>query len=192
MAFELLQDIENTYRDQLPEFPTLDDYLEVLLPSIRHFSEDLNEEEFFLEKPWKEVTDEEGVFQSILHFFNAEGEYLKSIEGNVSKGHWRQMPKGSNKLLIELKENQQLVRSELFDLVYMDDDFMILRKNADAVHQKGRRFLFLANETSLGNASWKTAVEKLYHDYKGEAGSYNWLLYLVILVIVIILVYSFF
>jgi 23S rRNA-/tRNA-specific pseudouridylate synthase len=189
---ETLNRLHIDFQDQLPEYPGLEDYLQALLPSLRHHSEDLNEAEFFLEKPWQEITDEEGVFQSILHFFNAEGEYLKSIEGNVLKGSWRQMPKGSNKLMIDISEKQQVVKSELYDLVYLDEDFMVLKKNASALHQQGKKFLFLAYETHHANASWKTAVERLYSSYKGNTGSNSWLLYLVILIVLFMLVYSFF
>lgn len=192
LSSETLEKIASDYQGRLPEFPAMEDYLEVLLPSLRHHSEDLNETEFFLEKPWKEVTDEEGVFQSILHFFNTESEYLKSIEGNVLKGSWRQMPKGSNKLLIEINENNQVIKSELYDLVYLDEDFMILKKNVAGTQQQSKKFLFLAFETTHGNASWKDAIEKLYLSYKGGAGSFSWLFYLVILVVLFMLVYSFF
>jgi hypothetical protein len=185
-----LDDLDMAFADKLPEFPGLRDYLELILPEIRHYSEDLNEEEFYLEQAWKEVSDEEGVFQSILHFFNKEGEYLKSVDGNVSRGTWRLMPGGTNKILIEIQEPGGFLKSELFDLRYLDESFFILQKNSEGFRASGAKFLMLGAEQTVQGLNWKEAAYLLYSDNKNGNSAYSYLVYLVIFIIIVILIFS--
>ena len=47
-----------------------------------------------------EIRDDENFHEAVLHFFNEGGEYLQSVNGNISKGRWRLMG-NSNKIIIE-------------------------------------------------------------------------------------------
>ncbi|MEZ5058699.1 MAG: hypothetical protein R2879_16820 [Saprospiraceae bacterium] len=190
MEKHALDELDEAFADRLPEFPELRDYLELILPEIRHYSEDLNEEEFYLEQPWKEITDEEGIFQSILHFFNKESEYLKSVDGNVSRGTWRIMPGGTNKILIEMQEPGGFLKSELFDLRYLDEEFFILQKNSEGIHGAGSKFLMLGAEQTIQGLNWKEAATLLYTNTRVDSSAYIYLVYLVVILIIAILIFS--
>ncbi|MEZ4950770.1 MAG: hypothetical protein R2784_15510 [Saprospiraceae bacterium] len=66
-----------------PEFPELRDYLNLFCLKSGTASEDLNEEEFYLEQPCKEITDEEGIFRPSFIFNKEMANTLKSVDGNV-------------------------------------------------------------------------------------------------------------
>jgi hypothetical protein len=75
----LFNDISRAFSPELPrDLGTLDQHLDFILPKVIPYGEDLREEKFWLGKRWKEVRDDEGFHEAILHIFNAGGEYLLS------------------------------------------------------------------------------------------------------------------
>ena len=119
-------------RRRLPkDLGDMDAHLDFILPKVVPYGEDLREGPFWWGKRWKEVRQEEGFHEAILHIFNEGGEYMLSSDGNLMKGTWRQLS-DYNSLVVEIG-----VRSELFDVRFMNVEFMITSK---------RKLLRLVNE----------------------------------------------
>jgi hypothetical protein len=166
-------------RPSMPEQLSMDDYLEeTVLPKVRPWSEDLKEEKFYLNKSWMELSDDLNFHQSVLHFFNSGGEYLKSEDGEITHGSWRYL-KDSNKFMI-LDEDGD---GELFDLGFLDDDFLIFRKQGH-FHKPGRKaYLFLMHEPLAKKTEWREALEVLY-DKAGRSVGYYIILGIAILLVI--------
>lgn len=158
----------------------MDDYLDQLLPSIRAIGEDLREEHFYLNKAWLEFRDDEKFHDAVLHFFHDGGEYLKSVNGDVSKGNWRYL-ESSNKLMIE---------KELFDLAYLDPEFFILTKHGDQKRLNRRKYFVMVFEPVGKRLEWREVIEKLYNKFRGSNNFYYFLAVMIVLIVILLVVLS--
>jgi len=168
------------------DYANMDDFLDDLLPDIKHWSEDLDEREYYTgDFPWREVRDEQDFDASILYFFKEEDEFLQSINGNVRSGQWRSLQ--SNKILIE-KNQDQHIDSELYNLEYMNEDFMILEKPGDQRSLGKSRYLVLVREHKIADIEWRAAMHLLSEKHK--KGFFTILLVAVAMAILLILYFS--
>jgi hypothetical protein len=118
----------------------MDAHLDFILPKVNPYGEDLREGKFWIGKRWKEIRQEEGFHEAILHIFYNEGEYMLSIDGNLMKGSWKQLGE-YNSLVIEIGG-----RSELFDLRFLNGDFIVLTKHGDQARKGQRRYFLMMHE----------------------------------------------
>jgi hypothetical protein len=136
------------FRLDLPDLETMDEYLDFILPKVRHLSSNLSNDDIFTDgKYWLEISDADDAHESILHLFSpteepdggsAEGSYMYSIDGNMMEGQWARM--GGGTILING------LAYEMFDLVFLNSDFFILKKHGN---HGGVKYLFLANENKI-------------------------------------------
>jgi len=174
----LLRDISRALSPELPkELGNMDEHLDFILPKVIPYGEDLRETEFWLNKRWKEVREEEGFHEAILHIFTPEGEYLNSLDGNLMKGTWRQIGV-ENVLIVELGG-----RNELFDLRFLNHDFMVLVKHGDQARKGQRRFFLLVREpvtrSPQGDLDWRNMMEKLFNVWRENSLSiWAWVFFL--------------
>ena len=168
----------------MPKAESMDGYLQEILPLVKPWGEDLREEEFYLEKPWLEMRDDVHFHKAILHFFNVGGEYLRSVDGNVSSGSWRYL-KAANKFLIEHSGG-----SELFDLAFLDGQFFILDKHGDQTRLGQRKFTVFVHEPVAKKLEWRDAMELLFNKYQNNNSFYITLTAIILVIIAIIAVFS--
>ena len=189
MAIEnkFLDSITNAFSIDLPEMESLDQYLDFIIPLIKKDSEDLREEEFYLSTRWLEVRDEEHFHESILHIFNkteseegTERVYKYILNGNVNNGKWELLPK-SNSVIIERWENEVPVQSELFDLAFLNTNFLILKKHGNQKQTKGRKYFVMGNERAVKGLEWREVVELINQSRKGNS-------FVIILIFLLIIV----
>jgi len=185
MAFEFgfFNDISRAFSPDLPrDLGTLDQHLDFILPKVIPYGEDLREENFWIGKRWKEVRDDEGFHEAILHIFNTGGEYLMSLDGNLIKGVWRKLGE-YNTIIIEIAG-----RSELFDLRFLNPDFMILSKHGDQGRKGQRRFFCLIHERSARDLDWRNVMEKLFNVWRENSLSlWTWLFFIGLMAIIVYL-----
>ncbi len=173
---------------------TLHEYLAFLLFSpdtnIRQWSEDLSETDFYVVeggKPWLQIQDRDNAFETVLHFFNPNGEYLLVVEGNVSRGKWRLLD-NTNKMIIEQGQG----RSEMYELAFLSETFFILRKHGGYAVGKKPNFLVLGHERVVARLEWRDYVELLFNTYRSQNKSFNNLLIFFVVLVVIVLLLSVF
>jgi len=182
---QIARDISRALSPDLPkDLGTMDQHLDFILPKVMPYGEDLREEPYWLSKRWKEIRDDEGFHEAILHIFNPGGEYLLSLDGNILKGTWRQLS-GQNTLIVEMAE-----RGELFDLQFLHPEFMILCKHGDQGRKGLRRYFCLAYEPITLGASydldWRNMMERLFNIWRENSLSWwAWLLFIVALTVFI-------
>ena len=158
----------------------MDRYLDAIIPDVRPWGEDLYEEHFYIGKPWLEIRDDENFHTSVLHFFNEGGEYLKSVDGDISSGSWRYMD-GSNKFLIGEGGRD----GELYDLAFLDNQFFILNKHGDQERMGQRKYFVMVVEKVGKRLEWRDAMELLFTKYRNN-NSFFMIIVAIILVIMAI------
>ncbi len=181
---ELAESFRASGEVELPEKSSLGAYLDLILPYIGTWGEDINETGFYSSaggKPWLEVRDGDNFNSTILHFFNDKGEYLRSTNGDIFKGKWRLLP-DSNKMLIEAGA------SELYDLAYLDKNFFILKKNGVT---GGRKYFVMGAERSVRGLEWRDFVEALFNIYRNNHQGTQWVKKLIIAVVIIFILVFF-
>lgn len=192
--------LENAFLDrifkmfsvELPYLDNLDDYLDTILPEMQQWGEDLIEQEYFVQyggKPWLEVTDDEHALEDVLHFFNDDGEYLRSIDGNVFKGSWRLLP-NTNKIVIE--QGSGTTKTEMYDLAYLDDYFFILQKRGDQPRKGNAKYLAMGYEPAVSGLEWRDYVEALFNNYRNRSKTYRIVIWGIVLVAILIIALSVF
>ncbi|MEO6757970.1 MAG: hypothetical protein ABIO24_00845 [Saprospiraceae bacterium] len=178
---QLGSDLSRAFSPELPAgLGNMDSHLDFIIPKVQPYGEDLREEHFWLSKRWKEIRDDETFHEAVLHIFNPGGEYLLAVDGNVLKGSWRQVGE-INSLLLEIGG-----RTELFDLRFMNPEFMILTKHGDQGRKNQRCYFCLVRENvargALGEADWRNIMEKLYNIWRENSLSiWAWLGFVILL-----------
>lgn len=172
---------------ELPNRETMDEYLDTIIPLVRPWGEDLYEEEYYLDVRWMEVRDDDGFHESVLHIFRDQGEYLLSIDGNIHKGVWRTLEK-SNTLILEQTAGGAVVRSELYDLAFLNKDFFILRKHGDQQRKGFKKYVMMGREGYIKNLEWRDVMELLFNRYRNNT---QWIL-IVTVVVILAAVFIFF
>jgi len=163
---------------------------------IAPYSEDLYEEEYYTEKPWREVTDRD-LLSITLHIFkpsedphqiqpdpDAEGpNYLKSVDGNIEQGQWGRLKKhGSNMLTCRVGEQY-----ELFEKAFINEDFFILKKHGDSKP----KYFVMGREAHVKKLEWREVVELLYNIYTNRIQFFA-LIIIVAIFLFIVAIFSFY
>jgi len=162
-------------RSELPDHDNLDAYIDEIIPQIAPYSEDLYEEEYYTEKLWREVSDKDSNLNVVVHIlkkkdsehdlFNAASgaDYMVSIDGDITKGNWTR-PDGTGSNIITLKIANKY---ELYEKIFINDDFFILKKHGDKWQDGGRKkYLVLGKESHIKDLEWREVVELLYDVYR--------------------------
>lgn len=177
----VFSEISKAFSPDLPkDLGDMNAHLDFILPRIIPYGEDLREGHFWLGKRWKEVREEEGFHEAILHIFNDGGEYILSVDGNLTKGTWKQLG-AYNSLVVELG-----VKGELFDVRFLNPDFFILSKHGDQGRKGLPRFILMIHEPASRyqgrELDWRNIMEKLYNVWRENSLSvWAWLLFLIVL-----------
>lgn len=185
MENKFLEKLAQPFNPVIPYAETMDGYLDQLIPIVRPWGEDLYEEKFYVDKPWLEVRDDEHFHHAVLHFFNEGGEYLKSVDGNVNAGSWRYLP-GTNKLILEVGMGE----SELYDLAFLDGQFLVLSKHGDQQRLGQRKYFVMVFEPIARRLEWRDAMMYLFSKYRNNNSFYITIAVIILLIVAIIVALS--
>ena len=186
---QLLDKLFRSFSVELPVHDTMDQYLDEIIPLVRPWGEDLREEEFYLDTRWLEIRDSDDFHESILHIFRADEEYLQSIDGNIYKGAWRRLPK-SNTLIIDQMADGEAIKSELYDLAFMNSDFFILKKHGNQSRIGKRKYFIMGREKLVRGLEWRDVMELLFNRYRNNS-QFIILVTFGVILIALFIVYSF-
>ncbi len=166
--------ILNALNSELPHFHSLDEGIDYVMRYMDRFSERITETEYYLDIRWLEVRDDISFQENILHVFKEGGVYMRILDGDIGTGNWELSAGG---LIIKFAG-----KHELYDGVFLNDDFFILRKHGDQSVRGQRKYFFLAREPLAKKREWVDLLDLMFEVYKGNAN------YLVIVVIVLLLI----
>lgn len=190
MENKLLDRIAESFNTPFPEAESMEEYLDKILPIVGSNSEDLREEEFYTNKPWVEVQDNENFHELVFHFFSpmpSEGvdrEYIKTIDGKAMQGMYRYV---GNKMFIG---DDGYSNTNVYELAFMDSEFMILKllANPKTFVAGGRDKYFVLTIERLGRRlEWYDLMRHLFEKYQSNNLTY-YLIAIFIAIIVIMLI----
>lgn len=189
MENKLIDRIANTFNVELPQAESMDEFLDLLLPKIRHLGEDLREEKFYVGRHWIEIRDDEDFHELVLHVFNPEEEYILSTDGEVWFGKWRYL---GNKLIFgKLDPDEDDPTGEAFELAFMDPEFMILKKLSNPLKLLlNRKYFVLVAEPLARRMEWRELMELLFNKYRNNSSFYITVVLIVLLIVAIIMALS--
>lgn len=178
-------------RQELPEAESMQKYLDIIIPQVRQWSEDLREERFYTDRPWLEFRDDDDFHDQVLHFFNDGGDYMRIENGDVSNGSWRLLG-SSNRMILDYES------TEMFELSFMNENFFILQKHGDQLRLGREKYFFMVNETmqkgfqrkASRRLEWPDAIKLLYQVKFDHSRFYQTLTLIVLVIVVIVLLYS--
>lgn len=187
MENSLIDKVGRSFSVELPHHETMDEYLDFIIPLVRPWGEDLYEQEYYLNTRWLEIRDDDNFHESVLHIFQEEDQYMLSIDGNISRGAWRILPK-SNTLILEQADG---VQSELFDLAFMNADFFILRKHGNQARKGNKKYFIMGRENIVRGLEWRDTMELFFNQYRGNS-QFIVIVAIVVLLVAILMVFSIF
>lgn len=182
-----LDRIAESFNTPFPEAETLEEYLDQILPLVRGDSEDLREEEFYTNKPWVEVQDNENFHELVFHFFSpkpaeegVDREYLRTVDGKVWQGKWRYV---GNKIFIGDAAYED---TKVYELAFLDSDFMVMKLLANPKKFVGGdevKYFVLTVEKLGRRMEWYDLMRYLFEKYQS-----NNLIYYVIAIFIAIII----
>lgn len=163
----------------LPEFKSLPEGIGYLMGRVRSMSDSLADSQVYVDKRWLEVRDDLDFQESVLHVFKDGGSYLRILDGDIASGSWEASLGG---LIIKFGG-----KHELYELVFLDLDFFILKKHGQQGPKGGRPYFVLAREGRARGREWPELLELLFQDYKSESSYFQWVFILFVLILGILL-----
>ncbi|NNE28046.1 MAG: hypothetical protein HKN16_00315 [Saprospiraceae bacterium] len=162
---------------------TLDD----ILPRIKKWSEDIYEfeDKEYYKTRWVQVNP---VFSEVvLHlFFLDDYQYLSSVDGDiVFKGKWQSLEE-SNAIILHKLVNNHIKQSELFDLMFLNGDFFVLKKHGNHKSRGKSKYLLMVNEDTMGDLEIEELLGYLEKEGQKDYGK-TVMIGVVILVILVFL-----
>ncbi len=180
-----LNDLAKAFSDELPkDLGNLDEHVDYILQHVQPYSEDLREHSFWYNRRWKEVRDDAGFHESILHVFSETGEYLLAVDGNIIPGRWRHLG-AENSMILEMGG-----KSELFDLAFLNPDFFILQKHGDQTRKGLRKYFVFVHEPAARNYDWRNLMELLYNVYRSDSGRFMIWIFIILVVLAVVMFLS--
>ena len=181
MESKFLDSLFKSFSAELPELKKMDDYLDLILPEVMPWSEDLYENEYYIDTRWLEIRDSDSFHEAVLHIFRKDGEYLISIDGNISKGKWKILNDSSNAIILDIGN-----KAELYDRSFLNKDFFILRKHGDQQRKNQRKYFVMARENFVKDLEWREIMELLFTRYRNNSQVIVIATVVVIIVLIII------
>lgn len=124
-------------------------YLNNLIPHIKEFSQSLDRNEIFIDKPW--VIIDENLNQQ-KYIFKRDGKLIMSLNGQVQIGKW-ELLSSAKSLLIDRIQDKILLNQN-----FIDPAIMILKKDGF----KDDNFI-MANELIIPDLDVTNYLKKLYY-----------------------------
>lgn len=178
----MLDKVAQPFNVDLPEAEGMDDLLNKILPTIRKHSEDLREQKYYLDRHWIEIKDDEDYHEVVMHIFSEEGEYIRSTDGDIESGEWRYL---GNKLVFGPSNYD----GEVYELVFLDEDFFILSKHGN-YRKFDHRYRVFVREPLARRMEWNEALEYLFDKYRNSNGFFITVVILLLLIIALVLLLS--
>jgi len=181
MEDRLLDKIAEPFNLNLPEYASLEEMIDQVIPAVKKFSEpNLGGENSPLTKVnWVKMSDRPGDTVLRLYAFSPTGEISIATDGEMSSLSYDVDENNPRRIIIGQSRYRDSI---LYELAFMDNDFLILKQHGNTANIK-KKYLFFCSEPIGSRLTWDEALEKLFGKYRDN--EMPWLFILIVLVIVI-------
>lgn len=181
MDDRLLDKIAEPFNVNLPEYKTLESMLNEVLPVVQSFGETRFEEDGPLTQiNWVRMTDMVGDTTLRLYRFQpGSSEIQIANDGDMDSLSYSILPDNRRRIII----GQSLYRdSVLYELAFLDNDFLILKRHGNLANvDERRRYLLFCSEPLGTRLTWDEALEKLVAKYRNSAMPWQWIIVILLL-----------
>ena len=184
MEDRLLDKIAEPFNLQLPEYSSMEEMIDQILPTVGKFSlRDLTDSsQPMFTTDWVKMSDQPGYTVVSLHNFKSTGEIQIANDGAMDGATFKVLtPK---RVII----GQSLHRDAfLYELAFMDNDFLIFKRHGNEANIK-QKYLFYCREAIGTRLTWNEALERLVDKYRNNEFPW-WIVIVLVLVAVGVVVY---
>lgn len=180
MNDRLLDKIADPFNVRLPEYQSIEEMIDEILPAVKQYSEgNLEDEEAPMYKiNWVKMSDEPGYNTISLHEFNAgSGEIVIANDGAMTSSFFRVLT--AKRVVIG---DSMYRNSFMYDLAFMDNDFLIFKRHGNPANIRNKKYLLYCSEPVGTRLTWDEALEKLVEKYRDN--QMPWMLILIIVAVV--------
>lgn len=179
MDDRLLDRIAEPFNVNLPEYQSMEEMIDSVLPVVKKFSEtSLEDEDSPLFKVnWIRMSDKPGYNRISMHSFTERGEISIANDGEMESSSFEIL--NAKRIVIGASKYRD---SFLYELAFLDNDFLIFKQHGNPANIK-TRYLFFCSEPIGTRLTWDEALEKLIGKYRDN--QMPWVLILIIIVLVI-------
>jgi hypothetical protein len=180
MEDRLLDKIAEPFNINLPEYQSMEEMIDSILPVVKKYSEpSLEEDDAPIYKVnWIKMSDQPGYNTVSLHSFNASsGEISIANDGAMDSSSFRII--NPKRIVIGASMYRD---SFLYELSFMDNDFLIFKQHGNPANIR-TKYLFYCSEPIGTRLTWDEALEKLVGKYRDN--QMPWVLILIIAALVI-------
>lgn len=166
MEDRLLDKIAEPFNLHLPEYESLNAMIDGVLPSVARFSElKIDDDSPLYANEWVLMSDRIGTLSVIMYRFQGRehGEIRVVTDGEVSVKAY-EVEESGKRIIV----GQSILRdSYLYELSFIDDDFLILRRHGNAANIRDP-YLFFCREAIGTRLTWNEALERLVDKYRNS------------------------
>ena len=181
MEERLLDKIAEPFNLNLPEYTSMEQMIDEILPVVKKFSEnsleDNGEDGLLFKVNWVKMSDQPGYTVVSLHAFQPGGEIRITDDGAMDVSSFKIL--GAKRIIIG---DSMYRNSFLYELAFLDNDFLIFKRHGNEANIQDK-YLFYCSEPIGSRLTWDEALEKLVGKYRDN--QMPWLLILFVLIIVI-------
>ncbi|WP_116124817.1 hypothetical protein [Lewinella sp. IMCC34183] len=167
MEDRLLDKIAEPFNLQLPEYATLEAMIDGILPAVAQFGEPnlLEEDGPLYTVNWVKMTDRPGATEVELYTFQGymQGEIRVVVDGKVDAKAY-EVEESGTRIIVGMSVMRD---SFLYELSFIDSDFLILRRHGNAANIS-ERYLFFCREAIGTRLNWNEALERLVDKYRNS------------------------
>ena len=184
MDDRLLDKIAEPFNLKLPEYTSMHEMIEEVLPAVRRFSEPtLDEEDSPLyANNWVQMTDAPGDTMVKLHTYERSGNIRVAKDGQMDSLSHQVVDRKRIIIGESLHRN-----SFLYELAFLDNDFLILKRHGNDANFTNK-YIFYAVEHIGTRLTWDEALENLVAKYRNNEMPWG-LVVVVLLALVGLLLY---
>ncbi len=161
MEGRLLDRIAKPFNIQTDGEETLDERIDRLLPEIGKHSEDLDEEDYYVNRHFREVRDDEQWQDVVLYVFEDGGRLRIATNGKMDSGSWEML---NEKIIIGAGMRGGL----LYTRAFLNGDVIILRHHG-GIKMNGSKYLFLVIEPLAAQLEWYEVLDQLEMRYRNSS-----------------------
>ncbi|MBC6992886.1 hypothetical protein QWY85_03715 [Neolewinella lacunae] len=179
MEDRLLDKIAEPFNLKLPEYSSMEEMIEEVLPAVAKYSDPTldDEDAAIFKTDWVLMSDQVGNTAVSLHTFRPSGEIRIAIDGAIESRSFQVVK--ARRIIMGYSLSRDSV---LYELAFMDSDFLILRRHGNAANHK-QKYVFFCSEPIGTRLTWDEALERLVGKYRDN--QMPWLLVLVVILVLV-------
>ena len=180
MDERLLDKIAEPFNLQLPDYQSMEEMLDDILPEVRGYSEPSFEDEdaSLNVVEWVKMSDQPGATKINLWSFEPGSEIRIVSDGELSNKFYS--VEGPRRIVIGDGMYRNAI---LYELAFMDRDFLIVQRHGNQENIRGKKYLVFCREAIGTRLVWHEALTRLVDKYRNS--QFPWAGVLVIIAVLL-------